>query len=69
MPDRDRPAVDVVLLGINPEFLAAVQRLYGKGLVELPEVDVVDAETVSLKQAGDRPYRPDSHLVGLEARH
>src|SRR6185436_8614210 len=47
--DRDRAAVDVELLGIDPQAIAAVDDLRGERLVELPHVDVVDLEAVALE--------------------
>src|SRR5262249_50725445 len=67
--DGDGAAVDVVLLGVDAEPVAAVEALHGKGLVELPEVDVGDLEAVALQQLWHREDRADSHLVGLAARH
>src|SRR5689334_1288366 len=65
MTDRDRAAVDVVLGGIDAELVAAVQALAGKGLVELPEIDVVDLQPGALQQLRDREHRTDAHLVRL----
>src|SRR5437764_3179235 len=42
MADRNRAAVDVVLVGIDAELIARIETLAGKGLIELPQIDVVD---------------------------
>src|SRR5215472_13401787 len=39
MADRDRAAVDVVLLGIDAELVARIEALAGKGLVQFPDID------------------------------
>src|SRR5260370_36130112 len=50
MADRDRAAIDVELVGIDAELVAAIDHLNRIGLVELPEVDIVDLEAVPLQQ-------------------
>ena len=40
MADGDRAAVDVQLLGVDAEPVAAVDHLHGEGFVQLPQVDV-----------------------------
>ena len=67
MADRDRAAIDVDLLGIDAERVAAIERLRGEGLVQLPEVDVGDLQAVALQQARHGEDRADAHLVGLAA--
>src|SRR5439155_23456541 len=69
MPDRDRAAVDVEPLGIDAEPVAAVDHLDGERLVQLPEIDVLDLETVPPEELRHREDRADPHLVGLAARH
>src|SRR5947208_2394706 len=44
--DGDGAAVDVVLLRVDAELVAAVEALAGEGLVQLPQVDVVDLQAV-----------------------
>src|SRR5207245_4096360 len=61
--DRDGAAIDIVPLGIDAEPVAAVESLHGKGLVELPETDVLDLEPMLLQQLWHRKNRPDPHLV------
>src|SRR5215813_5667993 len=67
MADRDRAAVDVELLRIDAELVAAIDHLHRIGLVELPEIDVVNLQIVTLQQSGDRGDRADAHLVRLDA--
>src|SRR6266481_3632932 len=68
MTDRDRAAVDIVLLGIDAELVARIQTLAGEGLVQFPEVDIVDLEAMALQQLRHREHRADAHFVGLAAR-
>src|SRR5690606_6257636 len=65
--DRDRAAVDVVDVGIDAEGVAAVEALAREGLVELPQVDVVDLQALALEQPGNREDGADAHLVRLAA--
>src|SRR5215813_2250750 len=67
MADRDRTAVDVELLRVDAELVAAIDHLHRIGLVELPEIDVVDLQIVPLQKPRDRDHRPDAHLVRLDA--
>src|SRR3982074_2399283 len=68
MTDGDRAAVDVVLVGVDAELVAGIQALAGKGLIELPDVDVIDLQPLALQQFRHRVDRPDAHLVRLAAR-
>src|SRR4051812_8190215 len=63
MADRDRAAVDVELFRVDPELVAAMDDLHRKCLVQLPQVDVVDLESVSLEQSGHGIDRSNAHLV------
>src|SRR5689334_11970415 len=63
MADGNGAAVDIVPLGIDAEPVAAVKRLHGKGLVELPKTDVVDTEPMLPQQPWNREDRADPHLV------
>src|SRR5215203_1397273 len=67
MADRDRAAVDVVLLGIDAELVARIEALAGEGFVEFPEINVVDLQAVALQQFRHRVDRADAHLVRLTA--
>src|SRR5262249_10769440 len=63
MTDRDRAAVDVELRGIDAELIATVNDLRGERLVQLPHVDVVDLEAVTLQELRHRIHGTDAHLV------
>src|SRR6266849_6861742 len=65
--DRDRAAVDVELLRIDAQAIAAVDDLRGERLVQLPHVDVVDLQAVTLQELGYRVDGTDAHLVRLAA--
>src|ERR1700742_2783303 len=49
MADRNRAAVDVELVGIDAELVAAIDHLDRKGFIEFPEIDVVDLQAVALE--------------------
>src|SRR5205085_11501875 len=66
--DRDRAAVDIVLLGIDAELVAGIEALAGEGFVELPEIDVLDLQAVALQELRHGVDRADAHLVRLAAR-
>src|SRR6266849_336698 len=65
--DRDRAAIDIELVRIDAELVAAIDHLHRIGLVELPKVDVVDLQVVALQEPRDRGDRADAHLVRLDA--
>src|SRR5262245_56052672 len=46
--ERNRAAVDVQLLRVDPQAIAAVDDLHGERLVQLPQVDVADRQAVPL---------------------
>lgn len=62
--DGDGTSVDVHLGVVNAEHIRAVEGNDGEGLVELPEVDVVDGEPVAGEKLGDGDGGADSHLLG-----
>src|SRR5258706_15323824 len=66
--DRDRAAVDVVLLGIDAELVTGIEALAGERLVELPNIDIVDFHALALQQLRHGVDRPDTHLIRLAAR-
>src|SRR6185437_13125208 len=68
MTDRDRAAIDVVLGRIDAEPVATVEALAGEGLVQFPDVDVVDLQALALEKLRHGEHRADAHLVGLAAR-
>ena len=65
--DRDRAAVDVEPVHRDAELVAAVEHLHREGLVQLPQVDVVDRQAQALEHLRHREHRADAHLVGLAA--
>src|SRR6266540_4801856 len=67
MAYRDRAAIDVELLRIDTEPVAAVDDLRGERLVQLPHVDVVDLEVVAREELRYREHGADAHLVRLAA--
>src|SRR5580692_1125592 len=67
MTDRDRAAIDIDLLRVDAEFVAAIKHLHGKRLVQFPEIDILDLQAVTLQQPRYCKYRPDAHLVRLAA--
>src|ERR1051326_495206 len=66
--DRDRAAVRVELLGVDAEPIAAVDHLRGERLVQLDDVDLVEAHAVDLQELRHREHRADAHLVRLARR-
>src|SRR5262249_56521379 len=68
MADRDRAAIDVVLGGIDAELVAAIEALAGEGFVQLPDVDVVDLEPVTLQQLRHGENRAVAHFVRVASR-
>src|SRR6266446_6591245 len=67
MADRDRAAVDIETFLGDTKAIAAVEHLAGKGLVELPQIDIVDIEALARQQLGNGEHRADAHLVGFAA--
>ena len=50
--DRDGAAVDIVLVRVDAELVAAIQGLAGERFVKLPQPDVVDGEAMELRSFG-----------------
>src|SRR6267378_232274 len=67
--DSDRAAVDIVLVRIDAKLVAGIEALTGKSLVELPNINIVDFQTMALQQLGHSEDWTDAHLVRLAARH
>src|SRR5262249_20631426 len=61
MADRDRTAVHVYSLAVEPELPDYGKALRCKRLVQLHEVDVGDAQARPLEQLPDGRDRPDPH--------
>src|SRR5690242_18576014 len=68
MADGNRTAVDVELVRVDAELVAAIDHLHREGFVELPEIDVVDLQAVPLEQPRHGIDRSHAHLVRLAAR-
>ncbi|CFN62295.1 Uncharacterised protein [Bordetella pertussis] len=49
MADRDRAAVDVQAGVGNTQPVPAIKHLAGKGLVEFPQIDVVDRQAMAFE--------------------
>src|SRR5438552_11953938 len=67
MTDGDRTAIDVELVRINAELVAAIDHLHRVGFIELPEINVVDLQVMALEEPWDRCDRAYAHLVRLDA--
>lgn len=67
--DGDGPAVDVDLVRVDLQEILAVEGLRREGLIQLPQVDVVDTETVLGEKFRDGEDRSDAHLVGCATSH
>src|ERR1700731_475221 len=52
--DRDRAAVDVVLLRVDAELVTRIQALAGERLVEFPQIDIGDLQALALQQLRHR---------------
>ena len=65
MSDGDAAAVDVVLLVVDAELIAAVDALRRERFVQFPEVDVVLPDADVLEQPWNREHGTDTHLVGF----
>src|ERR1700688_4734795 len=52
MTDRDRAAIDVELFRIDAKLVAAIDHLHRERLVQFPEIDIVDRESVPLEKPG-----------------
>src|SRR5665213_1416385 len=59
MADRDRSAIDVEPVVRDAEPVAAIEHLAGERLVQFPQINVVDLESVLLQQLGHREDRAD----------
>ena len=67
MADGDRAAIHIELVVRNAELVGAIEHLAGEGLVQLPQIDVVDLQAVAFEQARHREHRADAHFVRLAA--
>ena len=62
-----RPELAAAVVGVLPRALAG-DHLRGERLVDLPRVEVVEAEAVPLQDRRRRVHRPEPHLRRIEAR-
>src|SRR5712691_8634463 len=67
VPQRDRSAVDVDLLLIQPEQAHTCERLRCEGLVELDDADVRCVQPRLLECLHRRGHRADAHVIGMDA--
>ena len=67
MADGNRTAVDVVLFVVDFQAVAGIQALRSKGFVQLPQVDVGNAQAFGLEQLGHREHRANTHFIRLTA--
>src|SRR6185295_1269195 len=67
MADGNRAAVDVEPIVGDAEPIAAVDHLHREGLVQLPEIDVLDLRAGALEQLRHREHRADTHLAWFAA--
>ena len=63
----DGPAIDIEPLAGDAQPVAAIEQLDGKGLVQLPEIDVLDLQPMPAQQLRHGEDRSDPHFVGLAA--
>src|SRR5260370_25981239 len=69
MSDGDGSARDVQPLVRNAEPVSAVEDLTGERLVQLPEIDIVDLQSMYLEQLWYREDGTDPHFIGIAPRH
>ena len=67
MAERDRAAVDVQLLSGNGHVLQHGQHLRRERLVDLDQIEIVDAKPGALLQLRDRGHRTDAHDARIDA--
>ena len=69
MTDGNGTTVDIELLHGDAQFLLAVDHLHRKGLVQLPQADIIHGEAKALQQRWHGKDRTNTHLIGLTASH
>src|SRR5262249_51841325 len=67
VPERDRAAVDVDLLAVEPELLLDGEVLGREGLVDLDQVHAIERLADALQGLADRGRRADAHDLGRDA--
>ena len=68
VPDRDRAAIDVDPLLVDPQLAHHGERLRGERLVQLHEIDLAELDAGSLEQPADGGDRSDPHHGGVDSR-
>src|SRR6185295_10155712 len=66
--EGDRAAVDVQPLLVDPELADAGEDLGGERLVDLDQVDLVEAQAGGVERPSNRGHRPHSHVRGVDTR-
>ena len=66
---RNGAAIHVQTVIRNAKAVAAVQHLHGKGLVQLPQVDVAHSQAQAVEHLGHCKHRADAHFVRRTAGH
>src|SRR5260370_24618831 len=69
MSDGVGSARDVQPLFRNAEPVRAVEDLTGERLVQLPEIDIVDLQSMYLEELWYREDGTDPHFIGIAPRH
>src|SRR5262249_51445889 len=69
MAYRDGSTIHIELIWVNPQPVTAIDDLDGEGLVQLPEIDVLDAQAMALEQLRHREHGANPHLIGFAAGH
>ena len=67
MTERDRAAVDVDPLGVEPQLADDREALRGEGLVQLDEIELLDADARTLEQLAVMPLSPSDVFTGKVA--
>src|SRR5690349_18152614 len=68
MTERNRAAVWVYAIGIEPALFDHAQRLRGEGFVEFDHVNIRKLKPRDFQSLGNRVHRADSHFFRLVAR-
>src|SRR5210317_1563702 len=65
MPDGDCATIDVDLLRIDAELIPAVDRLCRKGLVEIPDIKIINSKSVAFKKPRHGEHRSNAHFIRI----
>src|SRR5271166_2897988 len=69
MPERNRAAVHVDLVAIEPQLLLNRKILRGEGLVHLDEINVVELQSGFFQCDARRRHGSRAHDLGIDARN